>query len=626
MAFFKKQHEDPEEKNSELDDLAREIKNAGLPPEVEEFAQNELKKMRNMDPCLTEYTIAINHLEFLLSLPWNKATEDNLDIQRAQNILDLEHFGLSEIKDRIQEHLAVRVLKSSRPHKILVVDDEPITCKNLAHVLGKEGYQVFSAQSGSEARDYLQEYYFDVLVTDLKMDDIDGLQLLELAKGKDASTEVIIITGYADVPTAVSAMQKGSSQFLSKPLELDELRSVVANAVNRKTAQLKTSGPILCFLGPPGTGKTSLGLSIASSLQREFIRISLAGVKDESQLRGHRRSYVGALPGKILQEIRRTGVKNPVFMLDEIDKLGQEFQGDPSSALLEILDPEQNKYFLDHYLDVPFDLSQVMFIATANSTEAIPEALQDRLEIINFPGYTEEDKEQIAFNYLIYREKFNSSLQDYNIQFTTHAVRKIIREYTREAGLRDLQRQIGSICRKLARQVLQHNNKPDEEISVTPDLVEELLGPPKYILEAASAKDRVGVATGLAWTPYGGKIIFIEATKMPGANNLILTGSLGDVLKESAQAALSYIRSNADIFKVDEDFFSRHDIHIHVPAGATPKDGPSAGIAIPSTATRTRTENTRRISAQSPVGSKERAGAGHVIVPRQALSASRQDA
>lgn len=580
MGFFKKDEPNLEESGSEIEELRKNINEAKLPEEVHKFASHELKKMENMNSSSAEYTISINHLEYITCLPWHRMTEDNLNIQRAQDILDKEHYGLTEIKNRILEHLAVRVLKYTRQHTVLVVDDEPMTCKNLEHILKKEGYKVFSAQSGKKAIELLLENSIDIVLTDLKMEQIDGMCVLEKAKEKNPATEVIIFTGYGTVPTAVDAIQKGSSQFLSKPLQLDEVRKVVANAVSRKRAQLEPQGPVLCFVGPPGTGKTSLGLSIAKSLERKFIRMSLAGIKDESQLRGHRRSYVGALPGKIIQEIRRVETKNPVFMLDEIDKIGQEFQGDPSAALLEILDPEQNKNFMDHYLDVPFDLSKVMFITTANTTDPIPDPLLDRLEILHLSGYTEEEKEKIVFDYLIPKEIENASLQDYSIEFEPKAVRKIIREYTKEAGLRNLQRQIASICRKIARNILQNAQDNSQGLKIDSDKVEDFLGPRKYSFEVAGVKDRIGVATGLSWTPYGGEIIFVEATKMPGKNNLILTGSLGDVLKESAQAALSYIRSNANLFQIEDNFFLHHDIHIHVPGGAIPKDGPSAGLTI----------------------------------------------
>ncbi|MFH1243553.1 MAG: endopeptidase La [Pseudomonadota bacterium] len=564
---------------TEIGELKDTVKDAHMPEDVEKVALNEIERIAKMGPSTAEYTIGMNYIHYLVTLPWNKTTKDHLDIKTAESILDDAHYGLSEIKDRIVEYLAVRVLKASHKHRMLVVDDEKLTRMNLEHVLTKEGYLVLTAADGVEALELLEENSFDVILTDLKMEKVDGMGVLEKAKSLNPNTEVIMITGYATVPTAVEAMKKGSYQFLAKPLKLDEIRSSVRMALSKKTAQLTSRGPILCFVGPPGTGKTSLGMSIARSLHRKFIRISLGGMKDEAEIRGHRRSYVGALPGRIIQEIRRAESKNPVFMLDELDKIGQDFKGDPASALLEVLDPEQNAHFMDHYLDVPFDLSKVMFLATANTVDPIPGPLLDRLEVLRLSGYTEQEKEQIAFRYLIPREMEEAGLSEHPVQFTPDAVHKIIREYTREAGLRNLQRQIAAICRKMARDILCQDGKERTDL-ITPELVETLLGPRKFYFEVAEAKERIGVATGLAWTETGGEIIFIEATKMKGKNRLILTGSLGDVMKESARAALSYIRSNTDLFNIPEDFFDNHDIHIHVPAGAIPKDGPSAGLTI----------------------------------------------
>lgn len=582
MGLFRKDKQEGsfQDQMPELREFREKASECGLPEEVMDFVEKEIDKMSKMGPSSSEYMISMNHLEFLLGLPWTRMTEDNLNIQRAVSILNSEHYGLQEVKDRILEHLAVRTLKNTRKSRILIVDDEKMTCNNLERALSREGYTIHTAMSGEKAVEMLNAHCFDIIMTDLKMENIDGLQVLEKAREKNSQTEVIIFTGYATVPTAVKAMQKGSSEFLSKPLNLEEVRRVIAQAVAKKNNTFEPQGPVLCFVGPPGTGKTSLGISIARSLERRFIHISLAGVRDESQLRGHRRSYIGALPGRILQEMRRVEAKNPVFVLDEIDKLGQEYKGDPSAALLEILDPEQNKRFIDHYLDVPFDLSKVMFICTANSTDPLPEPLLDRLEVIQLSGYTEEEKEKIAFNYLIPQEQYNAGLVENELEFTSEAVWSIIRGYTREAGLRNLQRQIASLCRKTARSILQDGNQAKRTVTVSPDKVEELLGPPKYYFEVASAKDRIGVSTGLAWTPYGGEIIFVEATAMPGSSKLILTGSLGQVLKESAQAALSYLRSNAAQFEIAEDFYAGHDIHIHVPGGSIPKDGPSTGLTI----------------------------------------------
>jgi len=577
MGIFKKAEDNQEP--TEIDGFVELVREARMPPQVENIALKELEKLNRTGPSAPEYTIGTNHIEYLVSLPWNKTTEDNLDIRRAESILDEAHYGLAEVKDRILEHLAVRILKLSRKHRILVVDDEEMTRKNLDHVLTREGFEVMTAAGGTEALNLIEKHDFEVVITDLKMENVDGMGVLASAKQKDPSVEVIMISGYATVPTAVEAMKKGSYYYLSKPFRLEEIRSTVKAALSKKRAQLESRGPLLCFVGPPGTGKTSLGMSIARSLERKFIRISLAGMKDEAQIRGHRRSYVGALPGRIIQEIRRCEAKNPVFMLDEIDKIGQEFKGDPASALLEVLDPEQNTQFMDHYLDVPFDLSKTMFIATANTVDPIPEPLLDRFEVLYLSGYTELEKEQIAFRYLIPKETQAAGLAENSVRFTEAAIRKIIREYTREAGLRNLQRQIASLCRKIAREQLSRESR-QAPAAVTPEIVETLLGPKKFYFEVTQAKDRIGVATGLAWTDTGGEIIFIEATKMKGKGQLILTGSLGNVMKESAQAALSYIRSHTGDFHIPEDFFEKHDIHIHVPAGAIPKDGPSAGLTI----------------------------------------------
>ncbi len=436
---------------AEIYELREKVRNAGMPQKVEEIANKEINRLERMNPISAEYTVSRTYLDYLVTVPWNKKTVDNLDLNRARTVLDEDHYDLEKVKDRILEFLAVKKLKD--------------------------------------------------------------------------------------------------------PMK----------------------GPILCFVGPPGVGKTSLGRSIARALERKFIRISLGGVRDEAEIRGHRRTYVGALPGRIIQEIRRTETSNPVFMLDEVDKVGTDVRGDPAAALLEALDPEQNFSFTDHYLDVPFDLSHVLFITTANTLAPIPPALLDRMEVIHLSGYTEEEKEKIAFQFLIPHQKEENGLKDHPLTFTQEAVYKIIREYTREAGVRNLEREIATLCRKVAKGVAMGN--ASKEV-MDEALVEEFLGPRKFFREVAQEKDRIGVATGLAWTENGGDILFIEASKMKGDKGLILTGSLGEVMKESAQAALSFIRSNAHSLRLAENFYQECDLHIHVPAGATPKDGPSAGITI----------------------------------------------
>ena len=577
MAFFRKS--DKREQFEDLELLRQEILKAKMPPSAEAYAIKELDRLGKTPVEAAEYAIGINHLEYLVLLPWDVYTEDNLDIQHVESVLNREHAGLSLVKERILEYLAVRTLEIQRDFRLLVVDDEEITRNNLQHVLEKEGYQVIPAADGAEALQQLEKSPFDAVLSDLLMLKVGGMELLQTVKDRYPQTEVVIITGYATVPSAVEALQKGAYHYLAKPLKIDEVRSTVRQALEKKQKAHRPKGPVLCFVGPPGTGKTSLGKSIASAMGRKFIRLALGGMKDEAEIRGHRRSYAGAMPGRIIDAIRRVETRNPVFMLDEIDKVGQDFRGDPASALLEVLDPEQNEHFLDYYLDVPFDLSGVMFIATANLVDPIPRPLLDRMELLALPGYTDEEKKRIALEFLVPRQIEASGLSGSPPEFTSETVLKIIREHTREAGLRNLEREIGSICRKIARKVLQQEGQ-EKSLIVTPELVEEYLGPRKFHYEVAEAKDRIGVTTGLVWTETGGDIIFVEATKMKGNNKLILTGSLGEVMQESAQAALSYIRSNAEHFQIDEDFFSKHDIHIHVPAGAITKDGPSAGLTL----------------------------------------------
>jgi ATP-dependent Lon protease len=435
----------------EIKEFEEKIKNCGMSEEAMEVAQRELQRLERIPPHSPEYTVSRTYLEVLTGLPWKDASEDNLDINRAQNILDEDHYNLIKVKDRILEFLAVH--KMSKTNK----------------------------------------------------------------------------------------------------------------------------GPILCLVGPPGVGKTSLGKSIARALGREFIRVSLGGMRDEAEIRGHRRTYIGAMPGRIIQEIRRAGKRNPVFMLDEVDKLGQDFRGDPSSALLEVLDPEQNYSFGDHYLDVAFDLSGVMFIATANQLDPIPAPLRDRMEVIRIPGYTDEEKENIAKMYLIPKAMEENGLDENPLQLEAEAVSHVIRAYTREAGVRNLEREIRAVCRKVVREITQ--DKPKRQTINAQD-VEELLGPPRFFFDLAEESDQVGIATGLAWTETGGDIIFIEVTGFRGRRELTLTGSLGDVMQESARAAISYLRSCRQLYGIQERLLNETDLHIHVPAGAIPKDGPSAGVTL----------------------------------------------
>jgi ATP-dependent Lon protease len=435
----------------EIAELGEAITKAGMPPDIEEQARKELKRLERMNEASGEYSMARTYLDTLIALPWSKLDEESIDIARARGILDADHYGLEKIKKRIVEYLAVRKLNP-------------------------------------------------------------------------------------------------------------EGRS-----------------PILCFVGPPGVGKTSLGQSIARSLGLKFQRTSLGGTHDEAEIRGHRRTYIGALPGNIIQAIRKAGTRNPVLMLDEIDKLGHGIQGDPASALLEVLDPEQNSTFRDNYLGVPFDLSKVLFIATANQLDTIPGPLRDRMEIIELTGYTEEEKVEIARRYLVRRQLEANGLKAEQASVSDEALHQITRDYTREAGCRNLERQIGAVLRNVAVRIAEGQA---ESVRIDAPEVAEILGAPRFENEVAMRVSVPGVATGLAWTPVGGDILFIEASRVPGAGRLILTGQLGDVMKESAQAAMSLVKANSEALGLDPAMFEKSDIHVHVPAGAIPKDGPSAGVAL----------------------------------------------
>lgn len=577
MNIFKKS--DDKQHLATIEDFRQRISSANMPPNIKQITEKELDMLSKMSPATAEYTIGITYIDYLVSLPWNRKTVDNLDLARAERILNERHYGLSEVKERILEYLAVKILVLNRKPRILVVDDEEVSRNNLEHILKKEDYTIITAVNGSEAIEKLDTSDFDVVLTDLRMEKVNGIDVLEKTKGKYPDAQVIMITAYAAVDSAIEAIKRGAFHYIAKPFRLDEVRSTVKEALNKKLSTVSAKGSILCFSGPPGTGKTSLGRSIAEALGRKFARISLGGMKDEAEIRGHRRTYAGAMPGRIIEEIRRAEYSNPVLMLDEVDKIGQDFKGDPASALLEVLDPEQNQSFIDHYLDVPFDLSNVMFIVTANIPDNIQEALRDRMEVIEFSGYTEDEKSKIALLHLVPKQVREQGLSDYPPEFTVAAISKVINEYTREAGTRNLERQISTICRKIATEFV-HHKEATRNITVTPDLVERYLGPRKYYLEVTDEKNRIGVVTGLVWTEAGGDIIFVEAARMKGKRELILTGSLGNVMRESAQAALSYIRSNASLFDIREDIFDNCDIHIHVPAGAIPKDGPSAGTTI----------------------------------------------
>jgi ATP-dependent Lon protease len=452
-----------DDQTKEIEELTEKIESSGMPDQVRKEAQRELDRLSKMPVAAAEYTVSRTYLDWLVSLPWQKRTDEVIDLPRTKQVLDADHSGLEKAKDRILEYLAVRKLNP------------------------------------------------------------------------------------------------------------------------------EVKGPILCFAGPPGVGKTSLARGIAQSLERKFVRVSLGGMRDEAEIRGHRRTYIGALPGQIIQGLRRAESKNPVFILDEIDKLGSDFRGDPASALLEVLDPEQNNTFRDHYLDVPFDLSEVLFITTANVLDPIPPALRDRMEVLEIPGYTEEEKLKIACEHLVQKQVKNHGLTPEQLTISDEALKSVIRGYTREAGVRNLEREIGALCRKAARRRAEGDEAP---LTITPAVVQEMLGAPIFLDEEMEERTKEpGVAIGLAWTPAGGDVLFIEASKMAGTGLLTLTGQLGDVMKESARAALSWFRAHAAAYGADPDFFKNAEIHLHVPSGAIPKDGPSAGVTI---ATALASELTRR--------------------------------
>ncbi len=582
--FSKKEHDpqstSPPQSIGQLNDLKAKVKHTDLPPYVAKQITGELDRLEKTDPIAAEFSIGVNYIETLLSLPWFEETRDNLDLKRAEAIMASHHYGLDQVKERVLEFLAAKTLKNKQQSRILIVDDEQIARENMQHYFKGMGHTVQVAVNGIDALQQVENSkHFDIMITDLKMDQMDGLTLIEKIAKISPETNMIMVTGYATVSNAVDAMRKGATHYLPKPVKLDELKETVDDLLHKQKRLQISQGPVLCFAGPPGTGKTSIGQSVATSLGREFIRLSMAGLRDEAEIRGHRRTYVGAMTGRIISEIKRVGVSNPCFMLDELDKIGQDFRGDPAAVLLEVLDPEQNKDFTDHYLDLPFDLSGVLFIATANDIGKLPGPLLDRLEIIDFSSYSFQEKQVIARKYLLPKQLDANGLTDRHPEITDAALRKIIIEHTRESGLRGLSREIGTICRKLALKVLQ--NDEDAVLPVVDEKsIVELLGPRKYRQEAAEGEDKVGVITSLVWTQFGGSIMFVEALAMPGSTNLILTGSLGEVLRESAQTALSFIRSNADRLGIAPDFYDKTDIHIHLPAGAVSKDGPSAGVAI----------------------------------------------
>lgn len=474
--------------NKEFKELADKIKKSGMPAEVRAKAEKELARLVQMSQYNPEASYVRTYLDWLVDLPWAESSPHTVDIHKAGDVLDEDHYGLTKMKERILEYLAVMKLRRSLDAK---------------------------EESAKKTKE------------DKTKDE----------KAKDSDTQ--------------KEKRKG-----------------------------RASPTILCFVGPPGVGKTSIGKSIARALGRKFVKMSLGGIRDEAEIRGHRRTYVGALPGRIIQGMKQAGTNNPVFMLDEIDKVGADFRGDPSAALLEALDPEQNYAFSDHYLDVPFDLSDVFFITTCNLLDTIPPALRDRLEVIRFPGYTEEEKFHIAKDFLMEKQRDIHGVPSKVVQVADETLREIIRRYTREAGVRNLERQVATLYRKVARKIADLPETEVKTFAIKPEDLHEYLGPYRFASYLAEKKDEIGMSTGMAWTEAGGDILFIEVAIMPGKGHLILTGQLGEVMKESGQAALSYVRSRWKMLGLQEKFFQKFDIHVHVPEGSVPKDGPSAGAAI----------------------------------------------
>ncbi len=576
--------ESPEAKQlGRLDLLRHQVRKTDLPEYVSAQAETELAKLEKIDSISAEYSIGLTYIEMLLALPWFSLTVDNLNIDRAESVFDQCHYGLEDVKNRVLDFLAAKTLRGQATPQMLIVDDESVALSNMDHYFRRHGFEVQTAINGQEALEKVQNgAKFDIVLTDLKMEKMDGLELLDRLNTVAPDTSVIMITGYATIPSAVDALQRGAMHYLSKPVDLEELKTTVDDVLKQQKRIDMAKGPVLCFTGPPGTGKTSIGKTIARVIGREFIRIPMGGLKDEAEIRGHRRTYVGAMPGRIVTEIKRCGFINPCIMLDEIDKVGQDFRGDPASVLLEVLDPEQNASFIDHYLEIPIDLSKIMFITTANEPERLPQPLLDRMEMIEFSGYSVDEKKTIAVNHLIPEQLSENGLGVDDLIFPDKALEKVITDYTLEAGIRGLNREIGKVCRKMARIVLERRFRGfrPEPITLAEADITRFLGPVRFRREAAEGPNAVGVVTALVWTSYGGDIMFIETQRMSGTSQLILTGSLGEVLRESAQTALSYIRSNADTLQVDSNFFEKSDLHIHLPAGAVAKDGPSAGAAI----------------------------------------------
>ncbi len=569
----------------------REELDEELSVEVEALMRNIREQAEKLLNLRGVYTPEIGALMASIEDPGRLAdlVASNLQIKtsRAQELLEMT--GTVERLKAVSELLARELEVSTVQAKIQSEAREEMTRTQREYFLREQLRAIKKELGDIDDRSMdSEEYARRIKEADMPEDaEKEALkQLRRLDSMHPDSSEATIVRTYLDwlteLPWSVSSRDKLQVKRARKILDedhydLEKVKERILEYIAVRRLNRKAKGPILCFVGPPGVGKTSLGRSIARSLGRKFVRISLGGVRDEAEIRGHRRTYVGALPGRIIQGIKRAGTNNPVFMMDEVDKIGADFRGDPAAALLEVLDPEQNDTFSDHYLEVDFDLSKVMFILTANVTDTIPSALLDRLEIIELSGYTSEDKKAIAERYLIPRQLKEHGLKPGMIEISPKAIERIIEEYTEEAGLRELERQIGALCRKVALRIAEGEER---SYRVTGANLHRFLGVPKYLPDQLREKSEVGVATGLAWTPYGGEILEIEATLMPGKGNLTLTGLLGEVMKESAQAALSYARSQAEDIGIDSDIFDDTDIHIHVPAGAIPKDGPSAGVTL----------------------------------------------
>ncbi|TVP53682.1 MAG: endopeptidase La [Gemmatimonadales bacterium] len=520
-----------EDDKKEVEELRKRIEALDLEDDARTEVERELKRLERTSPQSAEYQVIRTFLEWITELPWSDRTDDKIDLSRSLEILDEDHYGLEDVKDRIVEFLAVRKLQLDRA-------PEPETPK------------ARSAEGGTP-----------VEVVEPDESDHNGDQ--EVSGEQDALEEAI--DPEAPEPTdSAESPEKDPDVPLDRP-ELTEEDRMIGR------------GPILLFTGPPGVGKTSIAQSIARSLGRKYVRISLGGARDEADIRGHRRTYVGAMPGRIIQGMRQAKTKNPVFLLDEIDKLGVSFQGDPSAALLEVLDPAQNYAFTDHYLGIPFDLSEVLFIATANYADRIPAPLLDRMERVDFSGYTEREKLEIARRYLLPRQRREAGLEEDELNIDDDAIRSVISQYTREAGVRQLERTLGKVARKVARKIA---GDEVETFDATAEEIRELLGRPRVHPEKMRIHDTIGVATGMFYTPMGGDIMFVEASVMPGEGGLVLTGQLGDVMKESGRAAWSYAKASHRDFEIPEKLMKGVEVHIHVPAGAIPKDGPSAGITM----------------------------------------------